>query len=306
MSERKFYEDFDSYYSNIPDCIGYSVDNYEKILQDIFALTNQLLVLNKFDGVMNGNDCKLNLTINNKEYFYEFSGAEYFHQDLLEGFNEIVEKEFPNENRRFFEIGDGVNFDFALVFAPREKEYQLAKAGIIWRSEDWFANFGEIDFYRASENYTGANDELPEYWLGAFSDNSAFKLIINTRDEHGKFEGLIYEGDDFQKMQSSHITCHGEVLNESISFEKYYDLSASAKTIREITGKEIRSSVDKKQVNYSGVRKGFECNGKYETVPYTLYFEGREKKYGSVQGEWKMKRVSYDTFRTVADDKETT
>jgi len=42
------------------------------------------------------------------------------------------------------------------------------------------------------------------------------------------------------------------------------------------------------------------------TVPYTLYFEGREKEYGSVQGEWEMKRVFYNTFRTVADDKETT
>ena len=297
MSEGNFYEEFESYYSNIPDCIGHSVDNYEDILHGIFELTNQLLVMDEFNGIQKEDEFQLDLTINGKEYVYEFSGGEYFHQDLLIEFNKIIEKELSGDNRRFFEIGDGVNFDFAIVFAPREMEYQLAKAGIIWRSEDWLANFVPLALSQESDNYSGDSAELPEYWLGTFSEDSPFKLMIKTRDKNGNFEGVIYEGADFETMQNSHITCHGNITHESIKFKKYYDLSVSTKKIQEITGKEIRSSVDKNQVNYSGVKNGHECKGKFETVPYTLFFEGKEREYASLQGVWEMKRVSYDSFK---------
>ena len=142
MSERKFYEDFEKYYADIPDCVCAGINGYKEVIEKIFDLTNGLLVLNKFEGIDNTDrEYQLNLSINNKDYTFEFQGSDYFEQDLLESFNEIIENEYSNEKRRLIEFGDGMNFDFAIAFFERSKEYELVKSGKIWRREGWLTNY---------------------------------------------------------------------------------------------------------------------------------------------------------------------
>lgn len=142
MNEKKYYDYFEKYYSDIPDCVCTGVEGYNQVLSDIFDLTNGLLTLNHFEGINDADrKYKLNLIINDANYTYEFIGSDYFEQDLLVKFNEIIEKKFPNEKRRLIEFGDGIDFDFAIAFFEKEKEYELAKSGKIWRSEDWIFNY---------------------------------------------------------------------------------------------------------------------------------------------------------------------
>lgn len=142
MAEKKFYEEFEKYYATFPDCVSSGIEAYKQELTEIFDLTNGQLVLNNFEGTQDSNrNYTLNLTINNKEYTYVFKGSEYFNQDLIQEFNKIIEHENPNEKRRLIEIGDGIDIDFGLAFIERIKEFELAKQGKIWRSEDWLNNF---------------------------------------------------------------------------------------------------------------------------------------------------------------------
>ncbi|MGL5234858.1 MAG: hypothetical protein ACRC8Z_08910 [Empedobacter falsenii] len=142
MTENKFYEEFDKFYVDMPDCVCTGVKDYENVLNKIFNLTNGLLVLKKFEGKSDDNgNYTLKLVISDVEYVYEFKGSEYFNQDLLQEFNRIIEVQFPSEKRKLIEISDGIDIDFGVAFFERKKEYELAKSGKIWRSEDWIRDF---------------------------------------------------------------------------------------------------------------------------------------------------------------------
>ena len=141
MSEKKFYEDFEKIFKNVPDCVSMGILSYEIILKEICELTNGILILNSFEGINEKDrDYKLNLKINNQNYTYEFIGSKYFEQNLIWEFNEIIKKEFPNEKRTLMEF-DGGDFDFAIAFVEKEIEFKLAKEGKIWRSDDWINNY---------------------------------------------------------------------------------------------------------------------------------------------------------------------
>ena len=141
MSEKKFYEDFEKIFKNVPDCVSMGILSYEIILKEICELTNGILILNSFEGINEKDrDYKLNLKINNQNYTYEFIGSKYFEQNLIWEFNEIIKKEFPNEKRTLMEF-DGGDFDFAIAFVEKEIEFKLAKEGKIWRSDDWLNNY---------------------------------------------------------------------------------------------------------------------------------------------------------------------
>ena len=141
MSEKKFYEDFEKIFKNVPDCVSMGILSYEIILKEICELTNGILILNSFEGINEKDrDYKLNLKINNQNYTYEFIGSKYFEQNLIWEFNEIIKKEFPNEKRTLMEF-DGGDFDFAIAFVEKETEFKLAKEGKIWRSDDWINNY---------------------------------------------------------------------------------------------------------------------------------------------------------------------
>lgn len=142
MSEKKYYEEFEKYYANVPDCVCSGIDDYNVILKELFDLTNGLLILHQFEAISDEKrNYTLNLSINNNDYSFHFQGSDYFNQDLLTEFNNIIEKENPNERRRLIEFGNGIDFDFGVAFFERAKEYELAKLGKIWRSEDWIHNY---------------------------------------------------------------------------------------------------------------------------------------------------------------------
>ena len=141
MNEKRFYEDFEKYYDDIPDCVSNGVQSYKDVIESIFALTNGILNLNKFEANDDNRKYKLNLTINNKEYIFEFNGSDYFEENLLSEFNKIIAIENPSEKRRLIQFGDGMYFDFAIAFFEKDLEYQLAKEGKIWKREDWIFNY---------------------------------------------------------------------------------------------------------------------------------------------------------------------
>ena len=91
MLNNDFNNQFDMIFSDIPDCVCDGINTYENIINEIFKLTNGLLVLNSFKAINeNGRDYKLMLEINNKNYEFEFEGSDYFYQDLLVEFNKII------------------------------------------------------------------------------------------------------------------------------------------------------------------------------------------------------------------------
>ena len=133
----KFYEEFEKYYADIPDCVCCGVSDYEVVINNVFDLTNGLLVLNKFEGKNeNGSTYILNLIINQKKYEFTFNGTEYFEISLLDEFNNIIKTENPNEIRKLIEFSTE-QIDFGIAFIEKQKEYELVKAGLIWRDEDW-------------------------------------------------------------------------------------------------------------------------------------------------------------------------
>ncbi|MDG1330924.1 MAG: hypothetical protein P8P74_01230 [Crocinitomicaceae bacterium] len=142
MDIDEFNNFFNAVYSDVPDCVCAGVTAYEGVIKNIFELTNGLLNLKSFTGVnKEGRNFKLILGINERDHTVEFEGTGYFHQDLLEYFNQIIKTDFPNESRKLFEV-EGNFYDFAVVFEEPSLELQLAKEGILWRSAEWMNKQG--------------------------------------------------------------------------------------------------------------------------------------------------------------------
>ena len=157
--EEIFNSQFEKIFSDVPDCV-LGVDSYQNIIKRIFELTNGLLKLNGFEGIIeNDREYKLILKINNKSYTYQIRGGGYFFQDLLMEFNKIIRQENLNEKRELVDF-NGNGHNYAIVFIDSQKQYELAKKGDIWKSEDWIYEYEkEKDNIKETETVKINNSE---------------------------------------------------------------------------------------------------------------------------------------------------
>ena len=209
MNEDLLFDDFQTYYTDIPDCI-ISIDDYKELIENLFKLNENQLVLKQFSS----SDNEIILNINDEKYTIEVEDSEYFDFSLLNRLNEIIQKKLPKEKRTFIDIS-GIKADFAIGFATKEKEIELFKNEHIWRNDDW------IKENIISENN---NDERPEF-------EELKKIIIKNSQEKTK-KGIVVHFHENKNLKDSEL-------------EKLKELNEVYAIINEVSGYMIYINTNK-------------------------------------------------------------
>jgi hypothetical protein len=147
MEQKNYFNNLisnEEHFYDLPDCISECSD-YKDLIEKSFALTDGRLTMESFKCSESETAFLFELIVNQKPENFEVKKiSDYVDTNgLISGLNSILTNSMVKTQNRFIDLVGGP-VDFGIAFISPEKEMNLAKNGMIWRNDQFYADYENI------------------------------------------------------------------------------------------------------------------------------------------------------------------